>query len=709
MNPDGVSPFSAGGVTANRTSAGLPALLVAMLILVTAVPAAGQPQWHWQAPMPFGAFLTGISCASPEVCVVVGSHGFAAVTTDGGITWTEQLQGDTGESLNDVAFVDVNDGLAVGTGRIIRTSNGGASWASVHTGSSVLTAISRPTANVAVVVGYGGAALRSTDGGETWSVLATGSSAALEGVDCVDANVCTAVGHSGTILRTTDGGASWTGQESGTAVILRAVHFFDANTGFAVGFNGTVLYTADAGATWNPRSSGTTLPFFAVKFFDDKTGLATGLGGLFRTSDGGLTWAQASGVAGNAISTTTSGIAFTAGPIGYLQKSGDLGATWTSLNSRQTDELDGVSFFDADHGLAVGAIGSTARTDDGGRTWEIGRHLAASRFWDVVMLSRTHAVAAATMGLFHTADGGQTWSKRADGIFYGVSFGDAMNGIGVGHNGQVRRTSDGGLSWSDASSAGGSRHLQAVAHLAPQVAVAVGDNGSIVRTDDGGGTWSTRTSGTTFGLRDVHFADAAIGMAVGFGGTILRTVDGGESWEHVTSGTTETLNGVWISDGQVATVVGNQGMTLWTEDGGASWSRLRSHTSNALNAVTFVDRGIGTMVGFAGMILAATPGAPTGTSADPLLPPLTATGVHSNYPNPFRSSTAITFELSAPTNGRLDVFDMQGRHVAVLFEGERGPGRHEITWDAGALAPGVYISVLRLGHATSVRKMVVVR
>jgi hypothetical protein len=50
-------------------------------------------------------------------------------------------------------------------------------------------------------------------------------------------------------------------------------------------------------------------------------------------------------------------------------------------------------------------------------------------------------------------------------------------------------------------------------------------------------------------------------------------------------------------------------------------------------------------------------------------------------PNPFVSSTTFAYDLEAPTRVRAAVFDLQGRELAVLEEGDRGVGYHSFAWD----------------------------
>lgn len=62
-----------------------------------------------------------------------------------------------------------------------------------------------------------------------------------------------------------------------------------------------------------------------------------------------------------------------------------------------------------------------------------------------------------------------------------------------------------------------------------------------------------------------------------------------------------------------------------------------------------------------------------------------------NYPNPFNPSTVISYQLSVNSAVSLKVFDMLGREVATLVDGKMNAGSHEVTFDAGSLASGIYM------------------
>ncbi len=78
-------------------------------------------------------------------------------------------------------------------------------------------------------------------------------------------------------------------------------------------------------------------------------------------------------------------------------------------------------------------------------------------------------------------------------------------------------------------------------------------------------------------------------------------------------------------------------------------------------------------------------------------------------PNPAAGRTVLRFALGGPATVRLRLFDVLGREVAVLADGERPAGTHEVTVDAARLAAGVYVARLDAGRAVVTQRLVVVR
>jgi len=89
---------------------------------------------------------------------------------------------------------------------------------------------------------------------------------------------------------------------------------------------------------------------------------------------------------------------------------------------------------------------------------------------------------------------------------------------------------------------------------------------------------------------------------------------------------------------------------------------------------------------------------------------ITARGLRS-FPNPFRSTTTINFELNRDEPVKLQVFDIAGRHVATLVNEKLTAGSHAIPWtgkdDAGqGVAPGIYFYRLQTPSLGETQKTV---
>jgi|GEM_PF-3278644 len=81
--------------------------------------------------------------------------------------------------------------------------------------------------------------------------------------------------------------------------------------------------------------------------------------------------------------------------------------------------------------------------------------------------------------------------------------------------------------------------------------------------------------------------------------------------------------------------------------------------------------------------------------------------LNQSFPNPSRGSSTINYSIPVKTQVVLAVYDMQGRVVSVLQNGERAAGKYAVTVPANLLKPGVYYYKLEAGDFKSTRKMIV--
>ncbi len=87
-----------------------------------------------------------------------------------------------------------------------------------------------------------------------------------------------------------------------------------------------------------------------------------------------------------------------------------------------------------------------------------------------------------------------------------------------------------------------------------------------------------------------------------------------------------------------------------------------------------------------------------------------------NYPNPFNPSTVIKYSLAKSSFVTLIIYDILGREVTRLVNGERQAGIHEVEFSAGAagengstLQSGIYFYRLKAGSHVKIMKMLLLK
>ena len=80
-----------------------------------------------------------------------------------------------------------------------------------------------------------------------------------------------------------------------------------------------------------------------------------------------------------------------------------------------------------------------------------------------------------------------------------------------------------------------------------------------------------------------------------------------------------------------------------------------------------------------------------------------------NYPNPFNSTTKIGYSIPKTSFVTLKVYDILGREVAALVNGEKPAGNYEVEFNGNGLSSGIYFYKIQAGNFSSVKKMILVK
>jgi len=520
----------------------------------------------------------------------------------------------SGAYMRSISFPDSSTGYIAGdNGKIYKTIDAGNNWTEqVSNTPNTLESVCFTSSNIGYVAGNNKIILKTTDGGQTWVTQTSSSSGCFNSLVFPSTSVGYAVGEQGVICKTNDHGVTWNPQTSGTTKFLLSVYFLDVSNGYAAGEAGTILKTNNGGITWTPQTSGTTQDLRSVFFVSPSTGWVVGGNGLIlKTVNSGLTWVQQT----SGFSDVVHSVFFTSPSVGYVLgnsavlKTTDAGATWTNQSVYTPGySLTGTSGCFAFPSSATGFVicgSALLKTTNAGTNWN---------------------------------DNGMLYT------YYSVAFADPLTGYCTGENGMIRKTINGGNSWTKLPTTD-PYVLNHICCIGPDICYVVGNNGRILKTINGGTTWTEQVSGTTTSLNSVYFVssttgyiaamdgsiystingtywirqhpsvptppllsvffiDAYTGYVCGLSGTILKTTDGGTTWNFLNTGVSADFENIFFTDQNTgyACSSGNGGMVVKTTNGGSTWVIQTNGGLGSPNTLFFTDSLIGYMAGYDGAI-----------------------------------------------------------------------------------------------------------
>ncbi len=291
-----------------------------------------------------------------------------------------------------------------------------------------------------------------------------------------------------------------------------------ANQGFEV------LQTTDGGATWNQLPEQFKYKIRSVRFVDPQNGWALTIDrNILRTTDGGKSWT----VQRKAGKVQMKLIGNRRNPV-----------------SEQPEQLEQLYFIDANRGWAWGGglkneyaevPGIFLTTIDGGQHWNQIQYPFSQNIYNAFFLNAQNGwINTADGELYRTTDGGLNWTaiqskpKRPDFTFDSIFFVDENEGWTVGASaGRLAKTTDGGTSWRRMGDIKDEFKMKAIWFLDKNEGWAVGENGDILYTPDGGKNWRTYKSPMDKTLRHIVFVNKDVGYAAGLGGAVIRYRVGG--------------------------------------------------------------------------------------------------------------------------------------------------------------------------------------
>lgn len=355
-------------------------------------------------------------------------------SADGGLTWTdlgEVIPADAAQTPT--AFASPSASVVVasnGAGQLYRSADAGLTWSEAFATPGPLPGFLGGGAPVFVdaqtgYFGFGrGFVVRTTDGGASWHQLSSGSGDAVRGLDRFAGGALVAVNEAGQVLTRAAGTAPWLIRRSHSNESLVAVHALGAHDAVAVGHSGRTYRSADGGLTWTAGAAAPPGLAAADLFFRTPAdGWVVGQGfeqaALFHTTDAGATWTPVTDVQGTYVAVDFAGASgWAAAVYGTLYRTIDNGATWAAVQLPGSDvSIQDMDFWNASVGYAVGAGGYAARSSDGGASWHmLPTPDATDVITDIALVGPDELwVSTADGVVMYSATAGQDWAVMDSG------------------------------------------------------------------------------------------------------------------------------------------------------------------------------------------------------------------------------------------------------------------------------------------------------
>ena len=375
-------------------------------------------------------------------------------------------------------------------------------------------------------------------------------------------------------------------------------------------------------------------------------------------------------------------------------------AQWIQQVSGTNQTLYDIEFLNRNTGWVVGVGGTIKKTTNGGVNWISISHPVGTK-----LLSSIHLVDsnyAYVVGDFETiiktTDGGGSWIEIRDGLigegksYGGLFFINRDTGWICGNGQYILKTVDGGKHFDSTYLFWGI--LTDMYFKDFNTGVMSGETGGTFKTTNAGVSWfrtpvSLPTNQPSF--RKLSFINNDTGWIAGGDGRVFRTSNCGSTWDSIHH--LNTLPNVMYCaefvNNNTGWVSGEEGIIYKTTDMGSSWVRQISNINNLITSLWFYNDSIGWGSCGHGKIIHTINGGLTGI--EQLNNEVSNNFIlYQNYPNPFNGQTTFEFEVNEKNNYKFIIYDILGREISKLFDGNLNRGVYKINFNSEDLNSGTY-------------------
>jgi len=520
---------------------------------------------------------------------------------------------------------------------------------------------------------------RSTNNGSNWDSLHTLFNCRITGIQSRN-NILFAFGNraypsSRGMFLSTNIGASWISSEISRDVV--DISYVDPNNIYATATNSGVYLYKSTNNGFNWINVGSDIRSNEIEFINSSTGISVGSNGqVYRTTNSGVNWIR-----------TTPTTIFE----NYL---------WS------------VEFVTATTGFAGGS-NSLLKTTNAGNNWFLMPRIPGDQ---IDFTDENTGYAANVDTMYKTTNCGLNWinlNYGQPGQINEISFINNNTGFYIGKYNILKKTTDGGNSWTQITGYGG--NYQECMHFVNENLGFIGRDDytlgwGISRTTNGGLNWDFQTfPNVNYFIWDIFFINESTCFFTTIN-QIYKTTNSGNNWYSVYSSNIYNyfvdIYSIQFVNSSVGYAAASGGKVFKTTDGGEIWKLHNSITNYTLSGLHFTDVNTGYFVGGDGVILKTTNGCGDPIGIQPISTNIPERfRLYQNYPNPFNPLTNLKFAIPPGVSSRneittLKIFDILGKEVAVPVNEILSPGEYEIEWDARQYPSGVYFC--RMSHGSNV-------
>lgn len=698
-----------------------------ILILTFLFNSAVLSQWTKLDFVYGGSVVSGVKDSSGTIFIST-YNGILYKSTNNGNNW-ERFNNDFPSTTVSVFLATENYIFAGSSGNgVYRTSDNGVTWILHNNGITTGTIYSLLRYENLMFAGTQDGVYRSSNWGYTWeSVNANiGFTHGIQAMVLLDSMIfaSSGIGASGTIYRSTNNGNNWFVFNSGLPSFVKDRLASVSGNVYAAGGSG-FYETTNKGISWHylpgfPANSFITALSQRGNIVFATYGLPSSSASI--TTNGGSNWTHftndfTEGFFKNVLFTSDSMLGFSATGV---HKSTNLGVNWISSNSG-IDQVNIYNIVANNNNVVLNSYSGVYRSSNFGNNWIsvllgvsstiykpikwINNDLLidqqnkivkstdyGSSFSDYVInlpnsynftfLAGNNAFyGSSNSGIFKSTNLGTNWFPSNDGIIFNsvlnAKFMTSINNIlyafvipGSLPNDTARLyySTNEGINWNSMGNNGLTRYVRSLAYNPfNNKFYAITTINGILVSSNGGFNWSAENSGlqSNLNITSIFFN----------GDSIFVTTR--------TNGVYKCFNQThqWVPD--------NENIT-----------NLKLNTISGSNNYLYTA---GDMFGPFRRNLDFL------NSANSQYQIIKTFKLEQNYPNPFNPATAFKLSLPVKSNIKLAIFDITGKEIAVIAEGNYKPGDYNFTWNAENYASGVYFYKLFSKEFASTGKMILIK